>query len=102
MLMLCPSPFVPIVMLYINVYVIDKQWCEHEPNQTADYAVNPELIMSQTPLTNGCIRLVAYTSSSKLQAVLIMTAIDFSSMCCSLIILQFGISVSGLFLLFLL
>ena len=37
-----------ICVLYIEVYVIDKPWCEHEPNQTMDYAVNPRLITSTT------------------------------------------------------
>ena len=37
------------VVLYIEVYVTDKKWCEYEPNQTADYAGNPGFKMSKTP-----------------------------------------------------
>ena len=40
-------------VLYIKVYVINKTWCEYEPNQTADYAANPGLIMNKTPVNNG-------------------------------------------------
>ena len=45
MLILHPRHLVLIVVLYIEVYVIDKTSHEHEPNQTMDYAVNPRLII---------------------------------------------------------
>ena len=47
-----------IFVLYIEVYIINKTLCEYEPNQTTDYAVNPGLIMSKTPVDNGCFNLV--------------------------------------------
>ena len=45
-------------VLYIKVYVVDKTWCEYEPNQTTDYAVNPQLITSKPPSTTnkGCFK----------------------------------------------
>ena len=32
----------PLIVLYIQVFVVDKTWYEYEPtgNQTMDYAVN--------------------------------------------------------------
>ena len=36
-------------------------WCEYELNQTTNYAINPGLITSNTPLKNGCIKIVADT-----------------------------------------
>ena len=32
-----------------------------ELNHTADYAVNPGLMTSKTPVNNGCFNIVAYT-----------------------------------------
>ena len=54
---------ITIVVLYskFKVYVMDKTWCEYEPNQTAEYAVNRGLITSKTPVNNGCFIIVAYT-----------------------------------------
>ena len=45
-----------------------------------DYAVNLELIMSKISVNNGCLKRVAYISSSKPQAMLIMAATNFSSL----------------------
>ena len=39
-------------VLYIEVYVIDKTWCEPESNQTTDYAANRGLITSKTLFVN--------------------------------------------------
>ena len=45
MLVLNPTPLVPNFVLYIDIYDIDKTWCEYKPNQNMDYAVkNPVLI----------------------------------------------------------
>ena len=54
-----PDHLVPIFVLYIEV--IDKTWCEYEPNQATNYALNSGLIMSKTPVNNSCIKIVAYT-----------------------------------------
>ena len=56
-----PDKLVMIVVLYIEVYVIDKTWSEYEPNQTTDYVVNLGLIMTKTIVNNGCFSIVTYT-----------------------------------------
>ena len=49
-----PDHLVQISVLCIEVYVIDKTWCEYEPNhQTTDYAINARLIWSKTPVSNA-------------------------------------------------
>ena len=40
-------------VLHIKVYATDKTWCDYAHNQTADYAVNPGLIMSKASVNNG-------------------------------------------------
>ena len=47
-----PDHVVPMFVQYTEIYVIDKTCCECEPHQTTDYAVNPCLIMSKTPVNN--------------------------------------------------
>ena len=56
---------VPICVVYINVYGIYKTWCEYEPNQTTDYAVNLGLIMSKIRFNNGCFNILAYTEQQQ-------------------------------------
>ena len=51
--------------LYIDVYVIDKTWCEYECNQTMDYALNTGLITSKTPVNNGCLNIVVQTKQQQ-------------------------------------
>ena len=56
-----PEHLVLRFVLNIEVYVIDKTWCEYEHDQTTDYTVNPGLIMSKTPVNKGWFNIVAYT-----------------------------------------
>ena len=43
-----PEHLILICVLYVEVYIIGKAWCEYDSNQITDYAVNLELIMSKT------------------------------------------------------
>ena len=52
-------------MVYFHANVIDKPYCESEPNQAADYAVNPGLIMSKTSVNNGRFNIVAYAAKQQ-------------------------------------
>ena len=79
-LVICASDHVVLIFVfYVEVYVIDKTWCEYEPNKTTDNhnAVNPGLITSKTPVNNGCIKIVVTRSSTKLQTMLIMSCCQF-------------------------
>ena len=56
-----PDHLVPMFVLYIDVYVIDQMCYEYEANQTTNCGISLGLIMSKTPVNNGCITIVAYT-----------------------------------------
>ena len=66
-------------MLYIKVYVVGKSWCEYEPNQKSDDAVNPGFITSKTSINSACYNMLG-GSSSKQRALLIKAASSFSSL----------------------
>ena len=50
-----------MVCIVYKVNIKDEAWCEYEPNQTADCAVNQGFITSKTPVNNGCYNIAAYT-----------------------------------------
>ena len=47
---------VSMFVLCIEVCGIDKPWCEYEPNQTTDYAVNPGSITSKTSAIKAVLK----------------------------------------------
>ena len=60
-----PDQLVPSFVQYTEVYVIDKTWCEYEPNQTSDYAANWELITSKTPVNSDCFNIMTYSEQQQ-------------------------------------
>ena len=78
-----PDYLVPTFVLYIEVYVIYKTCGEYEPNQTADYVVNPGLIKSKTPVSNGHFNIVSYTQQQQTTiSVALKNAMDIVQICC--------------------
>ena len=60
----------PMWLFYSNIcwqlegFVIDKPWCQYEPDQKSDYAVHPGLIKGKTPVNNGCYKMMGAVAAA--------------------------------------
>ena len=51
--------------MQLRTQIIHIDYGKHEPNYTADYALNPGLMTNKTLVNKSCFNLVAYTEQQQ-------------------------------------